>query len=155
MRLMPERHSTTFSPAASMQETGHSSNIFPQVAQTATSSGPSFILRTMITLLWAACHFAFCFILQISELTAPFLLILGVGWLAVPQIISFASKGMNGTVTDAQTQETITHLNQSFPSQIIVHNHLLTPHILITYGLALVAIAAFSATICACLARRL
>lgn len=107
------------------------------------------------TALWAIAHFAFCFMLQVSELFAPFLLIVGIGWAMVPHIIGLASSSFNSSGADSQTQELIAHVTHSFPMEIEMGSHVFTPHGLIMDGFLLMALAAFCATACAWLGRRL
>lgn len=107
------------------------------------------------TAIWAVAHFAFCFVLQVSELFAPFLLIVGIGWGLVPHIIGLANGTFDTSTADPQTRELIAHISHSFPMKIDVAGHVFTPHGLVVDGFLLMALAALCATACAWLGRRL
>lgn len=136
----------TYAQPKSMPQRNTSSLIFKIIG---------FFFKIISTLIWAIFHFSFCFLLQISELISPFLLILGLGWSMVPYALSFANKTITSGTSDPQTQDLVHHLTQSLPLELTIANHHITPHILIFYGLALMALASLSATICAWLGRRL
>lgn len=166
MNNTPNTHTDTSSQERMVPPSHHNSfaqNTLGQKIQQKTMSthrprlslSSESIVKIATTLLWAFFHFSFCFLLQISELVAPFLLIIGVGWTMVPYAFSVANKTISGTTSDAQTQELVQHISQSIPMDLTIAGHHLTPHILISYGLLLMALAAVCATAGAWLGRRL
>lgn len=107
------------------------------------------------TLIWALAHTLSCFLLQISELFAPFFLIIGIGWTMIPHIIGIASNSVNTATNDQQTKDLVEHVTHSFPTQIELAGRIVTPHGLIMDGILLMIIAAIAATCSTWLGRRL
>lgn len=105
--------------------------------------------------IWAIAHALSCFLLQITELFAPFLLLIGLGWSAIPQIINFANNALNNATSDQQTKDLVEHVTHSVPMQLKVSGHLITPHALIMDGILLMIVAALASTSATWLGRRL
>ncbi|MCX5620264.1 MULTISPECIES: hypothetical protein [Bombella] len=111
--------------------------------------------RVVLTVIWAIFHFIFSFLIQLAELFAPILLIIGVGWSLIPHLIALASANLGSLTEDPQTHDIVSHISHTLPNQLIIAGHLFTPHSLIMDGLLLMALAAASSTATAWLARRL
>ena len=99
---------------------------------------------------WAVFYFLFYLVQQVSELVAPLVLILGIGWSALPHIIGIAN-GVAGN--DPQTRDMIAHVAHSIPDHVEMGSHLLTPSSLVFDGLLLMAAAALCATLSTIAAR--
>ncbi|MCL1512319.1 hypothetical protein DTI93_07980 [Parasaccharibacter sp. TMW 2.1884] len=117
--------------------------------------GGAIMGRVLLNLIWAVAHFVFSFLIQLTELFAPILLILGVGWSLLPHLVTVATANLGSLTEDQQTHEIVNHIAHTIPEQLIVAGHTLTPHGLIKDGLLLMALAAASSTAAAWLARRL
>lgn len=128
---------------------------FPRLPQYHTSSAGSFFLAGTRTILWAIFHFSFCFLLQICELFAPLILIVGFGWACLPALIGVVSKNVSTVSNDPQTKDLVSHITQSLPTRLDLMGHIITPHGLILDGFLLMAGAAFCATASTWLGRRL
>ncbi|MCX8667155.1 hypothetical protein J3T99_05955 [Acetobacteraceae bacterium B3987] len=136
----------------------HSSPVRGERLLSATPSyqkGGFIVGRVLLNILWVLAHFAFSFLIQLTELFAPILLILGVGWSLLPHLITVATANLGSLTEDQQTHEIVNHVAHTIPDQLMVAGHLLTPHGLIKDGLLLMALAAASSTTAAWLARRL
>ncbi|NHN85358.1 hypothetical protein GOB93_12005 [Acetobacter musti] len=101
--------------------------------------------------IWSVLYFLFYLAQQIAELLAPLVLILGIGWAALPHVLGAVSSGA-GSV-DAQARDVMSHVADAVPHQILVGSHLLTPSGLIFDGVMLMAVAALGATLSAVAAR--
>ncbi|MDF7674011.1 hypothetical protein PT277_07695 [Acetobacteraceae bacterium ESL0709] len=129
---------------------------FPRLPQqSGQSSVGSLLLSGTGAILWAIFHFSFCFLLQVCELFAPLLLIIGFGWACLPSLIGVVSKNVSTVSNDPQTKDLVSHITQSLPTKLEVMGHILTPHGLILDGFLLMAGAAFCATAATWLGRRL
>lgn len=117
--------------------------------------GVIIVGRILLNVLWILAHFLFSFLIQLTELFAPILLILGAGWSLLPHLITMATATLGSLTEDQQTHEIVNHISHTIPDQVVVAGHTLTPHGLITDGLLLMALAAASSTAAAWLARRL
>ncbi|NHO34006.1 hypothetical protein [Acetobacter fallax] len=114
------------------------------------SAGPR--LTSIIRLaIWSVLYFLFYLAQQLAELLAPLVLILGIGWAALPHVIGAVSSG--AASVDAQARDVMSHVADAIPGQIMVGSHLLTPSGLIFDGILLMAIAALGATLSAIAAR--
>ncbi|MCX5618790.1 hypothetical protein NQF86_08985 [Bombella sp. TMW 2.2543] len=111
--------------------------------------------RVLLNILWILAHFLFSFLIQLTELFAPILLILGAGWSLLPHLITMATANLGSLTEDQQTHDIVSHISHTIPDQLVIAGHILTPHGLIKDGLLLMAIAAASSTAAAWLARRL
>ncbi|QDH13086.1 hypothetical protein E3E12_01470 [Formicincola oecophyllae] len=110
---------------------------------------------------WAAAYFMAAFVLQVTELLAPFLLIAGVAWKLAPRLVQTVAGAVSksGAVagvaeTGAPPHEFVDHLAGTIPMQLELGGHVFTPGGLIFDGLLLMAVAAACATLCAWLCRR-
>jgi hypothetical protein len=83
--------------------------------------------------------FAFSFIEIMAELLAPIVLICGIGWAALPSLLSMA--GNSG-----QARELLGSAVQSVPSEIHFGGMAFTPTALIVDGLLLIAVVALCRT---------
>ncbi|GBR02022.1 hypothetical protein [Acetobacter oeni] len=101
--------------------------------------------------IWSTLYFLFYLAQQIAELLAPLLLILGIGWAALPYIVGAVSSGASSV--DAQARDVMSHMADAIPHQVVVGSHLLTPSGLIFDGILLMAVAALGATLSAIAAR--
>ncbi|QDH14739.1 hypothetical protein E3E11_01415 [Oecophyllibacter saccharovorans] len=128
----------------------------PRPTEPAKASIASLFSGLWLTrnIIWAFAHFTACFVLQISEFFAPLLLVLGIGWSLVPHVVGLASHSLNTASADSQTRDLIAHITTSFPMQVEVSGHVLTPHGLIMDGFLLMALTAFCATVSAWLGRQ-
>lgn len=84
--------------------------------------------------------FAVSFIEIVAELLAPILLICGIGWSALPGILSMAGP-------EGQARDVIAGVAQSIPREIRVGHMVLTPATLIMDGLLLIAVVALCRTV--------
>ncbi|WP_018980271.1 hypothetical protein [Saccharibacter floricola] len=112
-------------------------------------------LSVVQNIIWAFAHALSCFLLQITELFAPFLLLIGIAWSLVPHIIGIANSSLSNATNDQQTKELVDHVTRSFPTQIELAGRILTPHGLIMDGILLMVISAIAATCATWLGRRL
>ncbi len=85
--------------------------------------------------------FAFSFVEIVAELLAPLVLICGIGWAALPGLLSMAS-GEGG-----QTHEMLNNVLQSIPREVHLGGMVLTPTGLIVDGLLLIAVVALCRTL--------
>ncbi|MBE7729556.1 hypothetical protein [Komagataeibacter sp. FXV3] len=117
----------------------------------ATSAAGGMNMPRIVRLaVWSVFYFLFYLVQQVSELVAPLVLILGIGWSALPHIIGI----VNGAVgNDPQTRDMIAHVTHSIPDHLEVGSHLLTPSSLVFDGLLLMAAAALCATLSTIAAR--
>jgi hypothetical protein len=109
------------------------------------------LLRAVRVALWSVAHFVFYFVQQLAELLAPLLLIAGVGWWALPKVIGAITS--QATTADAQARDLLNTLPGNIPQAMELAGHHITPGILITDGLLLMALAAIGATLSALAAR--
>lgn len=103
--------------------------------------------------LWAVCYFAFYFVQQIAELLAPLLLVIGIGWGALPHVMQAVTASAAGA--DPQARDVMAHVATAIPTQVTVAGHLLSPSSLIFDGFMLMALAAAGATLAAVSARNM
>lgn len=101
--------------------------------------------------IWSVLYFLFYLAQQIAELLAPLVLILGIGWAALPHVIGAVSSG--AATVDAQARDVMTHVAGAIPQQVAVGSHIFTPSGLIFDGVLLMALAAIGATFSAIAAR--
>lgn len=136
----------------------HSSSVRGERLLSGTQSrqqGGVFVGHILLNLIWALAHFVFSFLIQLTELFAPILLVIGAGWAMLPHLISLATANLGSLTEDQQTHDIVNHISHTIPDQLVIADHTLTPHGLITDGLLLMALAAASSTAAAWLARRL
>ncbi|GAJ28055.1 hypothetical protein [Acidomonas methanolica] len=108
------------------------------------------ILRTGI---WSVCYFAFYLAQQIAEILAPLLLVIGLGWAALPTIVRAVTT--SAANADPQARDVMSHVVAAIPSQLTVAGHVLTPTGLILDGFLLMGLAALGATLSAISARNM
>lgn len=109
------------------------------------------ILRALRLTLWSIVHFAFYFLQQIAELLAPLLLILGLGWWALPRLVDAITT--HEATADQQARDILNSISGTIPHAVTLAGHSLTPGGLIVDGLLLMALAAAGATLSAVAAR--
>ncbi|GAN87586.1 hypothetical protein LU298_00915 [Komagataeibacter intermedius] len=115
-----------------------------------TTMGGVNVPRIVRVAVWSVFYFLFYLVQQVSELVAPLVLILGIGWSALPHVIGI----VNGAAgNDPQTRDMIAHVAHSIPDHLEVGSHLLTPSSLVFDGLLLMAAAALCATLSTIAAR--
>lgn len=95
----------------------------------------------------------FYFVQQVTELLAPLVLILGVGWGALPHIVG--AIGTSAASADPQTRDIVTHVAGTIPHQIVLGSHVVTADSLVVDGLLMMAAAAVCATLAAVAAREM
>ncbi len=100
---------------------------------------------------WSVVHVVFYFLQQVAELLAPLLLVIGVGWWALPKVVG-AMTTQSGDA-DSQTRDILNTVSGSIPSGLHFAGHWITPSGLIFDGLLLMALAAIGATLSALAAR--
>ncbi len=111
--------------------------------------GPSVAGRAARITLWGVVHFAFVLAQQLAELLAPLLLVLGIGWYALPRAVSLIQ------TNDGQMRDILNGLVERVPTELTVAGHSLTPVGLIVDGVLLMVIAAGLSTATAVLANEL
>jgi hypothetical protein len=84
--------------------------------------------------------FAFCFVEILAELLAPVVLIGGIGWAALPGLLSMATP-------EGQARELLNNIVQAVPREIHLGHMALTPTALIVDGLLLIAVVALCRTL--------
>lgn len=84
--------------------------------------------------------FAFCFAEIMAELLAPIVLICGIGWAALPGMLSMAG-------TEGQAREVLGTVLQAVPRELHFGHTVLTPTALIVDGLLLMAVVALCRTV--------
>lgn len=119
------------------------------------AEGPSrfAIARIARVAICAVFYGLFYFVQQVTELLAPLVLILGVGWSALPHIVG--AIGTSAAAADPQTRDIVTHVAGTIPHQIIIGSHIVTAASLVTDGLLMMAAAALCATLAAVAAREM
>lgn len=121
------------------------------LSNSAPSTGRPAWVNAIRIAVWSVCYFAFYFVQQVAELLAPLLLIVGIGWSALPHLMGIVST--SSEASDPQAHDVIVRVSHSIPNHLSVGSHLLTPSSLIFDGLALMAAAALCATASAVAAR--
>ena len=111
--------------------------------------GPLVAGRVARITLWGVVHFAFVLVQQLSELLAPLLLVLGIGWYALPRAVELIQTG------DGQMRDILNGLVAHVPSELLVAGVRLTPVGLIVDGVLLMVVAAGLSTATALLANEL
>lgn len=109
-------------------------------------------LRVLQLGLWSVLHAVFYFLQQIAELLAPLLLVVGVGWWALPRVVGAMSGGSIANA-DPQAKDLLGSISGSIPAGLNLAGHWITPGSLIVDGLLLMALAAVGATVAALAAR--
>lgn len=115
------------------------------------NEGP--LLRALRLAFWSIAHFAFYFLQQVAELVAPLLLILGLGWWALPRVVDAITT--HEANADQQTRDILDTVAGTIPHGLRLAGHWITPAGLIFDGLLLMAVAAIGATISALAAREM
>lgn len=113
----------------------------------------SVISRSGTVVFWALCHFVGSFVQQIAEIFAPLCLVVGIGWAALPHVLSLLTT--KEIATDPQARDVVNTMVTLFPNHLAIGQHLLTPIGLIINGLLLLALAALGSTIMTVAARKL
>ena len=111
--------------------------------------GPSVAGRAARITLWGVVHFAFVLAQQLAELLAPLLLVLGIGWYALPRAVALIQ------TNDGQMRDILNGLVDRVPTELTVAGHSFTPTGLIVDGVLLMVIAAGLSTATAVLANEL
>ncbi len=111
--------------------------------------GPSVAGRAARITLWGIVHFAFVLTQQLAELLAPLLLVLGLGWYALPKAVALIQ------TNDGQMRDILNGLVEHVPTELTVANYQFTPTGLILDGVLLMVIAAGLSTATALLANEL
>ncbi|GBQ90175.1 hypothetical protein AA13595_2835 [Gluconacetobacter johannae DSM 13595] len=118
--------------------------------------GPSSRFSVARLVRVAACavfYFLFYFVQQVTELLAPLLLILGVGWGVLPHLIGAIST--TAASADPQTRDIVSHVASTIPQQVAIGSHVFTAGSLVMDGLLMMAAAALCATLAAIAAREM
>jgi len=103
--------------------------------------------------IWAILYCAFYFAQQVAELFAPLLLVIGIGWGALPYIMRAVTTSTAGA--DPQARDVMSHVAGAIPDHMTVAGHFLTPSSLVFDGFLFMAIAAIGATLAALAARNM
>lgn len=109
--------------------------------------------RLVRVALCAVFYCLFYFVQQVTELLAPLVLILGVGWSVLPRLIG--AIGASAAAADPQARDIVTHVAGTIPQEIVVGSHVLTAWSLVTDGLLMMGAAAVCATLAAIAAREM
>jgi len=102
--------------------------------------------------LWSILHFVFYFLQQVAELLAPLLLVVGLGWWALPHVVGTLTTS-SAAGSDTQARDILNSIAGTIPSGLHLAGHWITPGGLIVDGLLLMAFAALGATLSAVAAR--
>lgn len=97
-------------------------------------------LRLIKLVVRGVVFFAFSFIEIIAEVLAPILLLCGIVWSVLPNILSMAP-------ADGQARDMINTVVQAIPQELHVGRTIITPSALILDGLLLIALVALCRTI--------
>ena len=100
--------------------------------------------------------FAYCvfyFLQQVAELVAPLLLVLGLGWWALPRLVDAITT--HEAAADQQVRDILDSIAGTIPTGLQMGGHWVTPGGLIASGLVLMAVAAVAATMSALAAREM
>ncbi|GBQ30641.1 hypothetical protein ACLRDC_09305 [Gluconacetobacter sacchari] len=111
------------------------------------------VARIVRVAICAVLYGLFYFVQQVTELLAPLVLILGVGWSALPHIVG--AIGASAASADPQTRDIVTHVAGTIPRQIVIGAHVVTADSLVADGLLMMAAAALCATLAAVAAREM
>ncbi len=111
--------------------------------------GPSVAGRAARITVWGVVHFAFVLVQQLAELLAPLLLVLGIGWYALPKAVELIQ------TNDGQMRDILNGLVDRMPAEFVIAAHRITPIGLIIDGVLLMVIAAALSTATAVLANEL
>jgi hypothetical protein len=101
--------------------------------------------------LWSLMHMLFYFLQQVAELLAPLLLVVGVGWWALPRVVGAITT--QTADADSQTHDILNTISGTIPAGLHLAGYWITPGGLIFDGLLLMALAAVGATLSALAAR--
>lgn len=96
--------------------------------------------RVSRIVLWAIGHVVLLFAEHAAELAAPFLILGGVIWWAVPQV--FAAITLDGTANDI-----LQTIRGRIPHELLLGSHLVSASSLITYGILCIAVVAICRTV--------
>jgi hypothetical protein len=97
---------------------------------------PNIILRGVRATALALLLCAVAFLEQIAEFAAPLLLACGLGWWALPHLLGLAASG------DGQAREMLGQILASLPARLTLGGHVVSPSLLIAYGLLVMGFAA-------------
>lgn len=111
------------------------------------------VFRMILTIVWAICHFVFFFIQQLAEIFAPLLLIIGIIWKILPNLLKSAVGMVDAA--DPQIRDMVGRGTELIPTSLTVAGHTISASSLIFDGLLLIGLTALCATITAFLGRRL
>ena len=107
--------------------------------------GRQVFARGLRTAAWGLLHWAVGFAGQLLEVTAPLVLVCGLGWWAVPRVVRLVPM-------DAQAQTAVDDVLARMPETLHVAGMWLSPVGLIVDGLLLMALAALLQTMGAIIA---
>ena len=110
---------------------------------------PALAGRAARLTIWGLVHFAFGLAEQLAELLAPLLLVIGIGWWALPRVLGMIQ------ISDGQMRDIMGGLADRIPAEATIAGHVLTPSGLVIDGFLLMAIAAALSTASALLAKEL
>ena len=110
---------------------------------------PALAGRAARLTIWGLVHFAFGLAEQLAELLAPLLLVIGIGWWALPRVLGMIQ------ISDGQMRDIMDGLADRIPAEATIAGHVLTPSGLVIDGVLLMAIAAALSTASALLAKEL
>ena len=111
--------------------------------------GPALAGHAARVGVWGIVHFAAALMQQVAELFAPFALVVGIGWYALPRVLGLIENG------DGQMHDVLSGLADHVPQSVDIGGHVLTPAGLVFDGFMVMALAALLSTVSAVLAREL
>jgi len=96
---------------------------------------PDIVLRGARSATLGLLLCAVAFLEQLTEFAAPLLLTCGIGWWALPRLLTLAP-------ADGQAREALNQIMASFPTRLALGGHTVSPPLLIADGLLLMGFAA-------------
>lgn len=111
--------------------------------------GPAVAGRAARITVWSVTHFLFALGQQLAELLAPLLLVVGIGWAALPRALGLIQ------TPDGQMRDILNGLQTHIPGTITFDGHAVSAIGMIVAGFALMAVAALLSTLIGVLDREL
>ncbi|MDI2090600.1 hypothetical protein [Commensalibacter oyaizuii] len=130
----------------------HSSSVEHSMSNTSFKRNTPFP-KMILTIIWAVFHFVFYFLQQVAEIFAPILLIMGIIWKIIPNLVQTATHMVDSA--DPQIRDMVGRGTELIPTSLTVAGHTISASSLIFDGFLLLALTALCATITAFLGRRI
>lgn len=109
----------------------------------AVAERPSLVWRSLGLTVWAVVSFVLTFVELVAEWVAPLVLMAGLAWWGVVKVVG-----------GLQLEPEIQHFLNYVPKQLLIGGELWTPGLLITRGIALLAVVAACRTLNVLISRR-